>query len=160
MSTYYPGEENDNYNDNYNNPEYNMNNYSMYVNIPTSSLFDQLQSFVEPGMIQRCEGMLLNVPNGVDCACESTWCFRRRREIHRCKYNLSVNPDDISKIPKVCMACEDACSICLDILDSGCVMTKSKHRFHKKCISRYFETAKRQWFGQVECPLCLSLIHI
>jgi len=152
MSTYYPGEENDNYN----NPDYNINNYSMYVNIPVSSLFDHLQSFVEPGMIQRCEGMLLNVPNGVDCACESTWRFRSRREIHKCKYNLSVYPDDISKIPKECMPCEDVCSICLDILDTGCVMTKCKHRFHEKCISRYFETAKRQWFGQVECPLCRS----
>jgi len=147
MSTLYPGEERD-LDSNY--IYYN----EIYVNISTSSMFEHLRSFAEPGMIQRCEGMLLNVPNGVDCACESSWCRTTQREIHKCKYNLSVYPDDISKIPKECMPCEDTCSICLDSLNTGCVITKCKHRFHEKCISRYFETARRQWFGQVECPLC------
>jgi hypothetical protein len=106
MSTYYSGEDNDNDTDS----DYIINP-SVYTNIRTSSLY-------EPSIIQRCEGMVLNVPNGVDCACESTWCFRSQQEIHKCKYILSAEPDDITKIPKECMPCADACSICLDILDT------------------------------------------
>ncbi len=145
MSTYYPGEDND--------PDYNINNLPVYVNIPT--LFEQ---FVDPSMVQRCEGMFLNIPNGVGCACESTWCFRSRREIHKCKESMGCNPDDITKIPKECMPCEDVCSICLDILDTGCVITKCKHKFHEKCISKYFETAQRELFGQVKCPMCRAKV--
>ena len=100
MSTYYPGE--------YNNLDYNINNDRDYVNTPTSSLFDHLQSFVED---ERCEGVLLNIPNGVGCACESSWCFISRREIHKCKESMGCNPDDITKIPKECMPCEDMLSL-------------------------------------------------
>ena len=125
MSTYYPGEEND---------SDNINNNLVYV--------------------QSCEGILLNVINGVDCACESRWCFKSRQEIHKCKYNLSTEPDEITKIPKECTPCEDSCSICLDILDTCCVITKCKHKFHEKCISKYFKTAPRKWFGHVNCPMC------
>jgi hypothetical protein len=141
MSTYYPGEENDY--DNY-------LNISVYVNIPTSSLFDRLQPFVQPSMVQSCEGMLLNVTNGVDCACESSWNIQK----HKCNASIGCNPDDITKIPKECMPCEDICSICLDILDTGCVITKCKHKFHEKCISKYFYTTKRDSFGRVACPMC------
>jgi hypothetical protein len=151
MSTYYQGEDNDNDNEIYS--DYiNINNF-IYVNMP--SLFDNLQSFVED---ECCEGMILNVPNGIDCACESTWCFRNRRELHKCKYNLSTKPDEITKIPKECEPCGDTCSICLDILDTCCVITKCKHKFHEKCISKYFETARRELFGQVKCPMCRSRV--
>ena len=91
MSTYYSGEDNDNDNDNDN---------SVYVNIPTSVPFDHVQSFLQPSMVQHCEGMFLNIPNGVGCACESRWCFISRREIHKCKESMGCNPDDITKIPK------------------------------------------------------------
>jgi len=151
MSTLYPGEDND--------PDsYYINNNPVYVNIPTYSMFEQLRSFVEPGTIQHCEGMLLNLHNGVDCACESSWCWKTQREIHKCKESVGCNPDDITKIPKECMPCEEMCSICLDILDTCCVITKCKHRFHEKCISKYFDTAKIQWFGEVNCPMCRAKV--
>jgi hypothetical protein len=150
MSTFYPGEEND--------PDYNLDNNSIHVNIRTSSFFDNLHPFVQPSMVQGCEGMLLNIPNGVGCACESRWCFISRREIHKCNASIGCNPDDITKIPKECMPCEDSCSICLDILDTACVKTKCKHVFHEKCISKYFDTAKRDFFGRVKCPICRSKI--
>jgi len=157
MSTLYPGEDNYNYNDNENenendndNDNYNYNynyiyNNPVYVNI------------LNPSMVQRCEGVFLNIPIGVDCACESSWCFISRREIHKCKESVGCNPDDITKIPKECMPCEDICSICLDILDTCCVITKCKHRFHEKCISKYFDTTQRE-FGAVKCPLCRAKV--
>jgi len=147
MSTLYPGEDNyndidnDNDNDNY---IYNYNN-PVYVNI------------LNPSMVQLCEGVFLNIPNGVDCACESSWCFISRREIHKCKESMGCNPDDITKIPKECMPCEEICSICLDILDTCCVITKCKHIFHEKCISKYFDTTQRE-FGAVKCPLCRAKV--
>jgi len=147
MSVLYPGEDND-YDSNY------IVNTLVNWTIPTR--YDHL--YVDSSMVQRCEGMLLNVSNGVDCACKSTWRSTSRKEVHKCKQKVSTEPDDITKIPKECMPCEDTCPICLDSLDACCVITKCKHKFHEKCISKYFETAPREWFGQVKCPMCRGSI--
>lgn len=54
---------------------------------------------------------------------------------------------------------QEECSVCMELLETDCVMTRCEHYFHRVCLERYEEAARHQHHKEAKCPLCRSSIY-
>jgi len=69
----------------------------------------------------------------------------------------SINPEEIWRylkdVPTPDNACEERCSICLEVFTKTVTQAPCGHLFHKKCIREWLLNTKK------DCPMCRFKVY-